>query len=87
MSISVYLVDSLQPAQKTNLLNYLWLTSELKGAIESQEYYFENSGTEAEKVADNLMLTQGWRRFKWEDVLKNTKPSFPFLPYLSGRIM
>ena len=33
------------------------------------------------------MLTQGWRRFKWEDVLKNTTPSFTFLPEHEGHII
>ena len=87
MSVSVYLTDSLQPQEQTNLLNYLWLTSDLKGVIESPGYYFENSGAEVDKATDNLMLTQGWRRFKWEDVLKNTKPAFTFLPEYEGHII
>jgi hypothetical protein len=87
MSVAVYLADSLQPELKLNILNYLWLSSELKGEIESPEYYFENSGAEVVKATDNLMLTQGWRRFKWEDVLKNTKPSFSFLPEYEGHII
>jgi hypothetical protein len=87
MSVAVYLADSLQPEQKTNLFNYLWLTSELKGTIESPNYYFENSGAEVDKETDNLMLTQGWRRFKWDDVLKNTKPSFTFLPEYEGHVI
>ncbi len=33
------------------------------------------------------MLTQGWRRFKWEEVLKGTKPSFTYLPELEGHII
>jgi hypothetical protein len=87
MSVAVYLADSLQAEQKTNLLNYLWLTSDLKGTIESPGYYFENSGAEVDKATDNLMLTQGWRRFIWEDILKNTKPSFTFLPEYEGHII
>lgn len=87
LSMAVYLVDSLQPDQKINVLNYLWLTSELKGDIESPGYYFENSGAEVAKATDNLMLTQGWRRFKWEKVLNNKKPSFSFLPEYEGHII
>lgn len=84
ISASVYLIDSLQPEQEINILNYLWLTSELKGPIESPQYYFENTGDDVDKAIDNLMLVNGWRRFKWEDVLKNTKPSFTFLPEIEG---
>lgn len=87
MSVTVYLTDSLQPKQKTNLVNYLWLTSDLKGVIESPGYYFENAGDDVSKATDNLMLTQGWRRFKWEEVLSNKKPSFTYLPEYEGHII
>lgn len=87
MSVAVYLIDSLQPEQEINLLNYLWLSSDIKGTVESPQYYFENSGADVDKAMDNLMMTQGWRRFKWEDVLKNTKPSFTFLPEYEGHII
>ena len=87
LSLSVYLADSLQPLQNNNLVNYLWLSSDLKGPIESPEFYFENPDSVVEKAADNLMLTQGWRRFKWEEVLKNIKPSFTFLPEYEGHII
>lgn len=87
LSLSVYLADSLQPLQNINLVNYLWLSSDLKGPVESPDFYFENTGIDVEKATDNLMLTQGWRRFKWESVLKNTKPSFTFLPEYEGHII
>jgi hypothetical protein len=87
MSVSVYLTDSLQPEQKLNLLSYLWLASEIRGNIESPGYYFDSSGDEVAKTTDNLILTQGWRRFKWENVLTKTAPSFTFLPELEGHII
>ena len=87
MSVAVYLTDSLQPEQKVNLINYLWLTSDLKGVIESPGYYFDNTGADVDKATDNLMLTQGWRRFKWEEVLSNKKPSFTYLPEFEGHII
>ncbi len=87
MSVAVYLLDSLQPEQEMNILNYLWLSSDIKGTVESPQYYFNNSGAEVDKATDNLMLTQGWRRFKWEDVLKNTKPAFKFLPEKEGLLV
>jgi hypothetical protein len=87
MSVAVYLADSLQPVQDINILNYLWLSSDLKGTIESPQYYFENATAETAKAADNLMLTQGWRRFKWEEVLKDAGPSFTFLPEHEGHVV
>jgi hypothetical protein len=87
MSVAVYLSDSLQPSQEMNISNYLVLSSDLKGPVESPQYYFENSGADVDKATDILMMTQGWRRFKWEDVLDNTKPSFTFLPEHEGHII
>ncbi|MEP6584578.1 MAG: hypothetical protein ABJA90_09940 [Ginsengibacter sp.] len=87
MSVSAYLLDSLQPVQEMNILNYLWLSSDIKGVIESPQYYFENTGAEVDKATNNLMLTQGWRRFNWEDVLNNAKPSFAFLPEPEGPVI
>ena len=86
-SVSVFLVDSLQHEPSVNIFNYLWLSSELKGNVESPEYYFANTAADVDIDLDNLMLTQGWRRFKWEEVLKNTKPSFTFLPEKEGHII
>lgn len=41
-------------------------------------YFDKNNGNAAIKL-DVLMLTQGWRRFKWNDALQNPKPDSPFL--------
>ncbi|MES1216485.1 MAG: hypothetical protein ABUT20_13295 [Bacteroidota bacterium] len=86
LSLSVYRTDSLQSADKSDILGYLWLSSDLKGNIESPWYYF-NPGAEEDIAADNLMLTQGWRRFKWDDVLMSKKPTFEFLPEYEGHII
>jgi len=57
---------------------YLLLQSELKGRIENPEYYF-NSDPEVMNNLDLLMLTQGWRKFLWRDILSDSifKPEFP----------
>jgi len=87
LSLSVYRLDSLQHPEAENIENYLLLSSDLKGVIESPNYYFNNTGAEADEALDNLMLTQGWRRFNWADVLKNKVPSFSFLPEYNGPII
>ncbi len=38
-------------------------------------------------ATDNLMLTYGWRKFKWDDILANKKPAFEFLPEYEGHII
>ena len=87
MSLSVYRLDSLQHAGQQDIQNYLWLSSDLRGNIESPDYYFKNTDAAANEALDNLMLTQGWSRFAWSDVLQNKKPSFKFLPEYNGPIV
>ncbi len=65
----------------------MWLSSALKGRIESAAYYFATINKETDEALDNLMLTHGWRRFKWEDVLENKKPVLQFLPEYDGHII
>jgi len=87
LSMAVYRIDSLQGLDQSNIYNYLWLSSELKGSIESPDYYFKAVNAETDEALDNLMLTQGWRRFEWNTVLQNKRPSFAFLPEYNGHII
>lgn len=83
LSMAIVQIDTLQKIDSLNILNYLLLVSDLKGTVESPDYYFQDD-TMAKQAADNLMLTQGWRRFKWEDVIKDSKPQFAYLPEKEG---
>jgi hypothetical protein len=87
LSLAVFRIDSLQNADQINIENYLLLTADLSGRVESPDYYFRNMGIQTTEAMDNLMLTQGWRRFKWEDVLQNKKPAFEFTPELNGHLI
>ncbi|HZY35831.1 MAG TPA: MG2 domain-containing protein [Mucilaginibacter sp.] len=87
MSMAVYRVDSLQSIDERSIFSYLWLSSDLKGHIESPDYYFKNVNTETDEALDNLLLTQGWSRFTWNDVLDNKTPAFNFLPEYGGHII
>jgi hypothetical protein len=88
LSMAVYRLDSLQAIDNDNTIEtYLLLCSDLKGYIQDPSYYFTASEKEALSAADDLMLTQGWRRFKWNDVLLDEKPSFEFSPELNGHIL
>ncbi len=87
LSVSVFLSDSLQTFQTADIESYLWLSSELKGKIEAPEYYFMDGDKVSDVAIDNLMLTHGWRRFKWEDIIQNENPSFEFVPEYAGHII
>jgi hypothetical protein len=84
LSLSVYKWDSLQPANSTDIRTYLWLTSELSGTVESPAFYLSDAAGEA---ADNLMLTQGWRRFRWERVLAAQRPAFSYPLEYNGHLV
>jgi hypothetical protein len=84
-SVSVFHLDSLQENPSGRIMEYLWLSSDLQGRIESPEFYFVDS-EESRQAADNLMLTQGWRRFKWSDALSGP-PKIDFVPENHGHLM
>ncbi|MEP7277375.1 MAG: hypothetical protein ABI813_01920 [Bacteroidota bacterium] len=87
LSMAVYRIDSLTRPDAMDISSYLWLSSDLVGAVESPGYYFTSDDPLLESAADNLMLTQGWRRFRWDDILRNQKPVFEFTPEFKGNIV
>jgi hypothetical protein len=87
LSMAVFKLDSLQTESSNSINTYLLLTSDLKGNVESPAYYFSNQTPEIVEATDNLMLTQGWRRFSWEKVLQNNTPAFSFVPEYNGHLI
>jgi hypothetical protein len=69
LSISVFQLDSLQNSDEHNINSYFWLESELSGKIENPQFYLAGESEEIKKATDHLMLTHGWRRFNWDNVL------------------
>ncbi|TGE24064.1 hypothetical protein E5K00_02280 [Hymenobacter aquaticus] len=84
LSVAVYRLDSLATAPGPDINSYLWLAADVKGPIESPAYYFTDHTPETAQAADNLMLTQGWSRFRWDQVLSPTKTDVAFQPETSG---
>ena len=87
LSMSVYKIDDLQSIDESNIQNYLWLTSDLVGKVESPNSYFNYGDPQRVALMDNLMLTNGWRRFKWDNVLSDRNPGFDFIPEIAGKIV
>lgn len=56
-----------------DIVSYLFLASDLKGYIHSPGYYFKDNSMTTVEHADLLMMTQGWRRFTWPEIL-NREP-------------
>ena len=63
---------------ETTILSNLLLSSDLKGYIEKPNYYFKRPTDKTAADLDVLMLTQGYRRFLYQDILANKKPQLSF---------
>jgi hypothetical protein len=50
----------------TNISSWFLLESDVRGDIETPSYYFDRSNADRLKNLDILLLTQGWRDFKWK---------------------
>ncbi|GGM75921.1 hypothetical protein GCM10010967_04370 [Dyadobacter beijingensis] len=87
LSVAVYLDDSIQYQPQQDIHSYLWLTADLKGNIENPGYYFSSANKDTDRQLDNLMLTHGWRRLKWDKVFGGQLVSFEHLPEYDGHFI
>lgn len=65
---------------ETTILSSLLLTSDLKGYIEKPNYYFNKTDDKKLADLDRLMLTQGYRRFAYKEILAGRYPRIQLLP-------
>ena len=66
------------PANQLTIYSYLNLFSDLKGVVENPGGYFNPANTDRGTQLDLLMMTQGWRRFDWLEVLENSLPEISY---------
>lgn len=93
-SFSVAVVDEnkvpVDEADESTILSNLLLTSDLKGYVEKPNYYFTDVNPDTQAALDVLMLTQGYRRFEWKQVLNNNFPAVAHQPertlQISGQV-
>ncbi|RZM28318.1 MAG: hypothetical protein EOO88_09460 [Pedobacter sp.] len=73
-SFSVSVTDEskvpMEEGLESTIFSNILLTSDLKGYIEKPNYYFMADNDTVNKALDNLMLTQGYRRFSWKEISK-----------------
>jgi hypothetical protein len=67
--------------------SWLWLVSDLRGNIESPDFYLNNNGEDVKEATENLLLTQGWRRYRWEEILNKRQPQLDYVPEYDGQII
>jgi TonB-dependent SusC/RagA subfamily outer membrane receptor len=76
LSVAVLDLDQVQYESESygTLFSHLLLSSDLKGKIYRPGYYFEDTTRKVRQELDLVLLTHGWSRFTWEDVIKGTFP-------------
>lgn len=76
-SFSIAITDpayDMLPAREGNILSSLLLTSDIKGYVHNPSWYFTGNGDSTRRAVDLIMMTNGWRRFKWNDLIRNKVP-------------
>jgi hypothetical protein len=78
-SAAVVTTENLIPPSGDNLVSQLLLSSDLPGIVEQPlEYLYSDEDMSAS--LDNLMMTHGWRRFAWDNVLAGKTPEIRHMP-------
>lgn len=82
-NFSVAVTDAaqvLQSPDRDNILSSLLLTSDLKGNIYNPAWYFTQDDSATRHGLQLVMLTNGWRRFMWQNILKGRYPQLKYPP-------
>lgn len=68
-----------------NIVSHLLLSGDLRGYIHNPYYYFTGNDDTVRAHLDLVMLTNGWRRFKWDELAAGKLPviKFPRENYLA----
>lgn len=62
------------------IVSSMLLTSDLKGYVEKPNYYFNEKNTNRLEALDALMMTQGFRRFDYKQLVQGKLPQVRFMP-------
>lgn len=69
---------SLDNSLAENIASSFLVTADLKGYIHNPGYYFKDKTPETLHNLDLLLLTQGWRRFDWKEIMNNTSTTLRY---------
>ncbi len=76
-NLSVAVTDAgLEAATKNkeSVFSELLLTADLKGYVYNPAYYFSSDADSVKQHLDLVMMTNGWRRYKWQDMMAGKWP-------------
>ena len=64
--------------KSSNILSNLLLEQDIKGEVEEPKFYFDPKEEKAGQALDYLLMTDGWRRFKWEEIIEEKIPAMAY---------
>jgi hypothetical protein len=75
-SFSVSVIDEtkvpVDQDAENNIMASLLLTSDIRGYVEQPAWYFNHTDEKSHPALNALMLTQGYHRFEWKQILNNS---------------
>ena len=63
---------------RNNFYSDYFLQSEIRGMIENPASYFDQKDSESLEKLDLLLLTHGWRKYTWDDMMSMQKPEIVY---------
>ncbi|MBU2926934.1 hypothetical protein [Winogradskyella psychrotolerans] len=72
LSISILPKETKSYNKHHNFLSYNFLAPYVNGTIEDAKYYFTNINAKKKFELDNLLITQGWSSYNWQEIFNNT---------------
>jgi hypothetical protein len=71
-----------------NIVSRLLLTGEVRGYVHDPYYYFASSSDSLINMLDLVMMTHGWRRIKWDALVRGQVPAIknPEQDFLSLKV-
>jgi hypothetical protein len=82
-NLSIAVTDlGVNPAQAgdDDIFSHLLVTGDIKGYVHNPGYYFSSEADSVARHLDLVMMTNGWRRFIWKDVLAEKFPAITHQP-------
>lgn len=68
LSLSAIDATTMTNGTSGDIRTYMLLSSDIRGYIPNPERYFESDDAAHRLAADSLMLFNGWRRYRWEQM-------------------
>ena len=67
LAVSIFDKAYLYQPGHENILSHSYLSEQIRGDIFNPTYYFDEKNADRLQALDLLLMTQGWRRYVWDN--------------------